>query len=117
MNEPKSQFIGAPIIVEYDQPPLLPKKPSCPQRIIWEGERFSVLRIGAEWHDYQRRGRMGMNMRPSNLRKAMKRGSWGVGRYYFRVQLSDGFWYDIYYDRAPKGQQQRHGSWHLYRRV
>lgn len=70
-----------------------------------------------EWRDYGRRGRMATNMRPENLKKAAKRGSWGVGRYYFRVQVADGRIFDIYYDRAPKGQAQRLGSWFLYREI
>ena len=70
-----------------------------------------------EWRDYQRRGRMGSNMRPENIAKATRKGSWGVGRYYFRVRVENGRIFDIYYDRAPKGLSQRQGSWYLLREL
>lgn len=70
-----------------------------------------------EWHDYRRRGRMGMNMRPEHAAQAAGHGSWGVGRDYYRVRVVDGRIFDLYYDRAPKGSDQRKGSWHLYREI
>ncbi len=113
----QTRFIGEPIQVEFDQPPLFSKTPPCPDRFVWQEEAYVIVVVLQEWRDYGRRGRMSMNMRPANLEKAAKRGSWGVGRFYFRVQVADGRVYDIYYDRAPKGQQQKEGSWHLYREV
>jgi hypothetical protein len=113
----ETRFIGEPIIVEFDRPPPFSKTPTCPDRFIWQDETWGITANLQEWHDYGRRGRMRMNMRPSNQAKAEKRGSWGVGRFYFRVQVVDGRIFDIYYDRAPKGQQQKEGSWHLYREV
>jgi hypothetical protein len=117
MMAEETRFIGEPILVEFDQPPLISKRPPCPSRFRWQEETFVIVANQQEWHDYERRGRMRMNMRPANLAKAAKRGSWGVGRFYFRVQVADGRVFDIYYDRAPKGQQQKEGSWHLYRQV
>jgi len=109
----KSRFIGDPITVEWDNPPLLEKKPTCPDRIIWHGEILQVVQKMAEWRDYQRRGRMGMNMRPANLHRAQQRGSWGVGRFYFRVLVADGRTFELYYDRAAQDSDRRKGSWHL----
>jgi hypothetical protein len=117
MSESESRFIGEPITVEYDESPLFPKKPTCPQRIIWAGEVMAVVSLVQEWRNFERRGRMQSNMRPANIKKAALRGSWGVGRYFFRIKVADGRLFDIYYDRAPKGQEQRHGSWHLYRQL
>ncbi len=114
---PPTRFIGDPIVVEFDQPPLFVKQPSCPARFFWHGETFEIMANLQEWRDYGRRGRMASNMRPENLKKAAKRGSWGVGRYYFRVQVRNGRLFEIYYDRAPKGQEQRLGSWFLYREI
>lgn len=116
MNE-ETRFIGDLITVMFDRPPLYSKSPPCPDGIVWQGEELVVVANVQEWHDYGRRGRSQMNMRPANLAKAEKRGSWGVGRFYFRVRVADGRVFDIYYDRAPKGQQQKEGSWHLYREV
>ena len=112
-----TRFIGEPITVEFDKEPTFSKKPPCPNRIVWGEEKLAVLNLLEEWRDYGRRGRMAQNMRPENIKKAMKRGSWGVGRYFFRVQVANGRVYDIYYDRAPKGSDDRMGSWHLYREV
>lgn len=117
MMDEETHFIGVSIVVEFDQTPLLSKRPPCPNRFVWQGETLTVTQLLQEWRDYERRGHMRMNMRPANQAKAAKRGSWGVGRFYFRVQVSDGRVFDIYYDRAPKGQQQKEGSWHLYREI
>jgi hypothetical protein len=113
----KSRFIGEPITVEYDQPPLFAKKPDCPARFIWGEETLVIEENLQEWRDYQRRGRMAQNMRPANLKKAASRGSWGVGRYYFRVRVVDGRVFEIYYDRAPKSRNQRQGEWFLNREL
>lgn len=114
---PPTRFVAEPITVEFDKPPLFAKLPPCPDRFVWRDESFAIVANLQEWRDYGRRGRMASNMRPENLKKAAKRGSWGVGRYYFRVQVADGRLFDIYYDRAPKGQEQRLGSWFLYREI
>ncbi|VAW43593.1 hypothetical protein MNBD_CHLOROFLEXI01-4278 [hydrothermal vent metagenome] len=120
-----SRFVGEPITVEFDRPPLYAKLPPCPARFIWAEEAFEVVENLREWRDYGRRGRMANNMRPENLKKAAKRGSWGVGRYYFRVQVANSLpprrsgsrIFEIYYDRAPKGRTQRLGSWFLNREI
>ena len=114
---PPTRFIGEPITVEFEQLPLFAKQPPCPARFVWGDETFEIEANLQEWRDYGRRGRMANNMRPENLKKSAKRGSWGVGRYYFRVQVGNGRIFDIYYDRAPKGQSQRLGSWHLSREI
>jgi hypothetical protein len=109
----KARFIGEPIGVEWDDPPFLEKRPTCPDRIIWQDERLEVVRKLSEWRDYERRGRMTKNMRPAHLRRARQRGSWGVGRFYFRVLTADGRTLEIYYDRAVKDSDRRKGSWFL----
>lgn len=114
---PPTRFIGEPITVEFDQPPLFAKQPPCPARFVWAEASFEIVANLQEWRDYGRRGCMANNMRPENLLKAAKRGSWGVGRYYFRVQVGDGRIFELYYDRAPKGQAQRLGSWFLNREI
>ncbi len=113
----QTRFIGEPIAVEFDTSERLTKKPDCPDRMVWGEATLPITANLQEWRDYKRRGRMRLNMRPANLAKAEARGSWGVGRFYFRVQVADGRVFDIYYDRAPKGQKQKLGSWHLYREV
>lgn len=113
----QTRFIGEAITVEFEKQPTFSKKPTCPDAFIWQDQKLPIVEQLQEWHDYTRRGRMGMNMRPANLAKAAARGSWGVGRFYFRVRVADGRLFDLYYDRAPKGQKQKEGSWHLYREV
>ena len=113
----ESRFIGEVITVEFDKPPMLAKKPGCPDRLVWHGETFEIIEKLAEWHDYDRRGRMTMNMRPSNMAKAARRGSWGVGRFYFRVQVADGRIFEFYYDRAPKDASRGSGEWFLTRQL
>ena len=117
MEPASAHFIDEPIEVEYDHPPALEKKPGCPNRFVWQGTTYHIVAMVKEWHDYRRRGRMAQNMREDHLAIASSRGSWGVGRDYYRVRVDTGQVFDIYYDRAPKGNAQRKGGWMLYREM
>lgn len=110
-------FISEPIEVQFDVPPELKKKPGVPDRFVWRGETFAVTELLSQWLDYARRGRMAVNMRPEHAEVAASRGSWGVGRYYFRVRTDGGRIFDLYYDRAPRSVDDRAGSWTLYREL
>ncbi|NCF68730.1 MAG: hypothetical protein GWP61_22445 [Chloroflexi bacterium] len=109
----EARFIGESISVEWDKPPFLEKKPTCPDRFIWDSQTLEIVELLSEWRDYQRNGRMGMNMRPEHLRRARERGSWGVGRFYFRVRVADGRSFELYYDRAAISSDRRKGAWFL----
>jgi hypothetical protein len=110
-------FIGEPIEVVFDHPPVLEKKPGCPRKFIWRGDTFLIEEIMAEWHEYRRRGKQVLNMRPSHAITAEQHGSWGVGQDFYRVKTTTGRIFDIYFDRAPKGADQRKGGWYLYREL
>jgi hypothetical protein len=107
------RFIGEPLQVEYDEPPLWEKSPPCPDRMIWHGETLRIAELLAAWVDFQRRGRMARNMQPQHAAVASHRGSLGVGRFYYRVRLDDSRIFEFYYDRAPKDAGDRKGSWTL----
>lgn len=107
------RFIDEPIEVIFDQPPLLEKKPACPAAFRWREQVYPIRELLAEWSDYHRRGRMARNMQPQHAAVASSRGSWGVGRYSFRVRVEGGQIFEIYYDRAPKEAGDRKGSWYL----
>ena len=111
------RFIAEPIEAHFDQPPMLEKKPGCPDAFTWRGETYRIVEKLREWHDYARRGRMARNMMPQHAAVASSRGSWGVGRDFFRVRVEGGRVFEIYYDRAPKGSEARKGAWFLYREV
>jgi hypothetical protein len=111
------RFIGEAVEVVFDQPPSFAKTPPCPDRFVWRGETVEIVTVISEWADYNRRGRMARNMRPAHAELASQRGSWGVGRFYFRVQIGDGRVFDLYYDREPKSADDREGSWFLYREM
>ncbi len=111
------RFIGQPVAVQFDDEPTLTKKPGCPASFTWEGEAHRVVHKLKEWHDYRRRGRMAHNVRPAHARAARRRGSWGVGRDYYRVRTHRGRVFDLYYDRAPSGAGDRTGEWFLYREM
>lgn len=111
------RFIGAPIEVMFDRPPALEKKTGCPDGFTWDGQSYRVVAMLAEWHDYARRGRMARNMQPEHAALAAQRGSWGVGRAFFQVRTAEGRIFELYYDRAPKGSDQRKGAWFLYREL
>ncbi len=110
-------FIGEPVDVLFDIPPALEKKPDCPDGFIWKGAAYRIRELLAEWQDVQRTGRMARNMRPSHAATASRRGSWGVGKIYFRVRTNEGRIFDLYYDRAPKDVDQRKGSWFLFQEL
>lgn len=127
-----SRYIGEPIDVAFDEPPLFSKKPHCPDRIIWRGETYTRLEVIKQWVSYARRGRMADNMQPEHA-AAAQRGSWGVGRYSFIARfrlvpaqeppfdgsfgLESGRVFEFYYDRAPKDVDNRRGSWFLRREI
>ena len=111
------RFIGQEIQVAFDKKPTLEKRPPAPDQFEWEDHTYRVESVLSEWQDYGRRGRMARNMRPHNAAKALRRGSWGVGRFYFRVLTKSGRIFDLYYDRAPKNVEHRKGSWFLDREM
>ncbi len=110
-------FIGEAVEVHFDRPPLLSKKPDPPSGFSYRGESFQVARLISSWSDYQRRGRMAKNMQLEHLQVASKRGSWGVGRFYYRLQTKCGRIFDLYYDRAPTSAMDRQGHWYLWREM
>lgn len=108
-----SHFIDEPIDVAYSNPPLLEKKPTCPDEFRWHETEFIITDLLFEWVDYTRRGRMARNMSEPHSLTASTKGSWGVGRFYFRVRTGESRVFDIYYDRAPKGITDRKGQWFI----
>lgn len=110
-------FISEEISAQFAEPPTLEKKPGCPDAFVWRGTTFCIEARLAEWHDYRRRGRMARNMRCDHAARAAQRGSWGVGRDYYRVRTPEGRIFELYYDRAPRDACDRLGSWHLSREL
>lgn len=112
------RFIQESITVEWDEQPVFSKDPHAPDRFTWRDDTYAVVEVRSEWRNYERRGRMSRNMRPSNLRKASKRGSWGVGEYYFEVRVAEeDRVFQIYYDRQPKDSDHPEGQWFMYTEV
>lgn len=107
-------FIGEPIEVIYDQQPVFSKSPTCPSAFVWREETYPVVEMLETWVDYTRRGRMARNMQPAHSAAASRRGSWGVGRFHFRVRVEGGRIFEIYYDRAPESAGDRRGHWFLF---
>ncbi|MCJ7624376.1 MAG: DUF6504 family protein [Anaerolineaceae bacterium] len=116
MLKPK-HFIGELIKVQFDSPPLLEKKPGCPDCFTWHEKTYHITEKLSEWQDFSRKGRMARNMSPQHAAAAERRGSWGVGRCYFRVRTDTDQIFDLYYDRAPKSVDERKGAWILFREM
>jgi hypothetical protein len=106
-------FLFEPVTVSFETPPLFEKRPGCPQAFTWRDQEHAVAELLREWHDYARRGKMAHNMRPEHLATASQRGSWGVGRDYFRVRTAGGRYFDLCYDRAPRDTRRRKGQWFI----
>ena len=117
MNYFPVRFINEPIEPYFNIPPTLEKKSGCPDRFIWRNEEYVVEDLISEWHDYQRRGRMQQNMKATNRATASRKGSWGVGQDYYRIKTLGDRIFDIYYDRSPKGSDNRKGEWFVYREL
>ena len=117
MEAESLHFIGEQIEVQFESPPTWEKMPGCPDRFLWRDEVYHIAEVLNEWSDYRRRGRMARNMSPAHAATASLRGSWGVGRTYFRVRTDFGRVFDLYYDRAPRGADDRKGAWFLYREM
>lgn len=111
------RFISESVQVQFDQVPAFEKKQGCPDRFVWRKKTYQIIELLSEWHDYGRKGRMTHNMRPGHMAAASRRGSWGVGRDYYRVRTDSGQIFDLYYDRAPQGKDDRKGAWMLYREL
>jgi hypothetical protein len=111
------RFISENIDVIFDTPPLVEKRPDCPDGFTWGGETFYIIENLREWKDFSRHGRMAHNMRPTSMRKAARRGSIGVGRFHFRVKVEGGRIFDLYYDRAVKSADERKGIWVLHQEL
>ena len=101
----------------FDAPPVLDKVPGCPDGFIWAGRTYRVVEMLSSWSDFRRKGRAAKNMRPAHAAVAAGRGSLNVGRFYFRVRVDTGQFFDIYYDRAMKSVDDRKGQWFMYREL
>ena len=116
-----TRFIGAPIDVHHDRQLSLEKKPGVPNSFTWEGRIYRVAELLREWHDYRMRGKTASfylkEQGSFRAKKADRRGSWGVGRDYYRVQTESGEVFDIYYDRAPRDRGGRKGTWFLFQQI
>ena len=110
-------FYDAPIDVAFDKPPALEKSPECPNGFVWENTSYRIVELLSQWSDFARRGKYARNMRPAHAAVALSRGSLNVGRFYFRVRVTNGQIFDLYYDRAMKSIDERKGQWFLYREL
>jgi hypothetical protein len=111
------KFINESIEACYHTRPTLEKKSGCPDWFVWRNEEYMVIELISEWHDYQRKGRMARNMKETHTAAAARRGSWGVGQDYYRIKTKGDQIFDIYYDRSPKGSDNRKGEWFVYREL
>lgn len=113
------EFHSEPITVEFSAEPLLEKRPGLPAAFAWRGKWYKITRLVKEWHDYRKRGNMEEFYRRKRGNapdlKSSSRGSWGVGRDYYRVVTDSGEIFDIYYDRKPF--KQKKGEWVLLKKV
>ena len=114
------EFISEEIEVHFDKPPLLEKRPGAPDGFSWRGHRYRVEEVLQEWHDYRRRDKVRLQYIKEKgaywERASRQRGSWGVGRDYYRVRTDTGQIFDIYYDRKPKSIKVK-GVWNLWRQL
>lgn len=114
------EFYSEPITVKFPVEPLLEKKPGLPAEFIWRGKPYKIITLLKEWHDYTKRGKIGKSYSQERgnapRMKSRKKGSWGVGRDYYRVLTDSGSVFDIYYDRSPTGQKKK-GEWVLLKKV
>lgn len=109
----KKKFICEKIQIFFSNPPLYTKKPDCPDGFIWLGKKYLIVNLLSAWEDYSRRGAQEENTSSENVFRSKIKGSWGVGRYYFQVEVFGGRKFEIYYDRTPEKIDDRAGHWFL----
>ena len=105
-SKPSIHFIGESIEVLFDHEIIKQKSPPYPDHFIWHSRRYSVIDLLQQWSDFSRKGRMKRNMSDAHRTKAEKTGSWGVGRFFFRVIVHAGQDFTIYYDRSPQSAKK-----------
>jgi hypothetical protein len=107
------QFVCEEIDVGFDKEFFLEKNPPCPNSVIWREGVIHITELISAWDDFSRKGKQARNMRTTHLERASKKGSWGVGRQYFKIKDEDGRILVIYFDRAPKDAADKKGRWIL----
>ena len=82
-------FISEEIEALFDQEPVLEKRTSVPDGFIWRGHTYRVVSLLREWHDYTPRGKSKAMYEKEHgaywVKASHRRGTWGVGRDYYRV--------------------------------
>ena len=111
-----AEFISAEIRAIFARQPIILKRAGVPDAFIWEGQRFEVAELLAEWHDYDKERRELGATRRSQTQLNRQHGSWGLGRDYYRVRTTDDRYFELYYDRRPKSRAII-GVWVLYREL
>ena len=106
-------FIDETVEVHFEGEPLFEKTPVCPKAFIWRDKKYLILEEISAWQDFKRRGRLSRNMQPAHAERAVQKGSWGVGRFNFRIRSDGDRFFDLYYDRAPQTAGDRKGRWIL----
>jgi len=119
-DESGGEFYSEEIEACFEEEPLLEKRPGLPSGFIWRSREYRVIELQREWHDYRKRGKSAAFYEKERgaywVQASQQRGSWGVGRDYYRVLTDTGEVFDIYYDRKPKGRKLK-GGWFLWRKV
>lgn len=106
-------FICEEINAVFDKKFFLEKNPPCPVSIIWREEEIGINDLLSSWDDFARKGKQAKNMRSTHLERAGNKGSWGVGKQYFKLEDELGRILVVYYDRAPKNVSDKKGRWVL----
>jgi hypothetical protein len=106
-------FIGERIEVIFNQEQIRTKNPGCPDAFCWRSTEYTIIKIVKQWTDFSRKGNMQRNMSEVHHSRAEIKGSWGVGKIFFRIQVHTGQIFEIYFDRAPQNVMDRGGGWFL----
>lgn len=107
------RFIGERIEAVYDQVQIRTKDPGCPDAFRWRSTEYKIIKVIQQWADFSRKGNMQRNMSEVHRLRAETKGSWGVGKIFFRVEVHTGQNFEIYFDRAPQNVVDRGGYWFL----
>jgi hypothetical protein len=107
-------FVGEEIRVDFENDFILEKKPPCPDSFTWRGATYGVEALVSSWFDHERKGKLARNMRDTHLKRARNKGSWGSGRYYFKILDDKNRIAVLYYDRTPRDVHNKKGVWILF---
>ena len=117
INSAKNQFILAKSLPWDLKTHAFRQESKMPQFVFLAGKEFHIAELLSNGRIFRVKGKYSRNMKDAHLERAARKGSLGVGRFYFRVRTDELRIFDIYYDRTIKNSIETSGFWVLFQEL